>query len=411
MKPREFCWPEGHWDWYQHLAFKHGVKAGELIFVGGQVDKTDKGEPLNAFDLQSQTAKVVGHIGTVLAGLGSSLADVTKLVAFYVNDGSVDGQTFIADVGRRFQEGLEKPIVHGPAITAVPLPCLALPGMMVEIEAIAMPSKDTHTLERCGVNPDALAPLPQPFTHGLRVGQHTWISAQSPRDSSGHIACAGDPVAQSAVIMENIETVLSALDLEREDIVKVGCWFDGDGTTNAWKLGAIARSAHFQHPGPAVTELPSPCLPNGESARLEAWAMRGESGEKLSRQWKSGEAWQWPLCLAYSHGLRCEDFVFLSAHLPLDHDGQTNKCGDLNDQTRQVMTDIDVTLQSFGLDLNHMVKQTSFFLGKADPADIVTNQTLRSSYYTEPAGASTGVPMPYLTLDGVMVSVDTIAML
>ena len=68
-------------------------------------------------------------------------------------------------------------------------------------------------------------------------------------------------------------------------------------------------------------------------------------------------------------------------------------------------------MQSFGLDLNHMVKQSSFFLGKADPADIVTNQTLRSSYYTEPAGASTGVPMPYLTFDGVMVSVDTIAML
>ena len=57
-----------------------------------------------------------------------------------------------------------------------------------------------------------------------------------------------------------------------------------------------------------------------------------------------------------------------------------------------------------------MVKQTSFFLGKADPKDIVTNQTLRSSYYAEPAGASTGVPMPALALDEVMVSVETIAM-
>ena len=138
--------------------------------------------------------------------------------------------------------------------------------------------------------------------------------------------------------------------------------------------------------------------------------MRGASGEKLARQSQSSETWQWPLTLPYSVGLRCEDFVFLSAHLPLGNDGQVKTCGDLNNQTRQVMADIDTSLRLFGLDLNHMVKQTSFFLGKADPADIVTNQTLRSSYYSEPAGASTGVPMPCLALDDVMVTVGTIAM-
>ena len=43
MKTRKYCWPQGHWDWYQHLAFQHGVKVGPMIFVGGQVDKTSKG--------------------------------------------------------------------------------------------------------------------------------------------------------------------------------------------------------------------------------------------------------------------------------------------------------------------------------------------------------------------------------
>ena len=102
MKPREYSWPEGHWDWYQHLAFKHGIRSGELIFIGGQVDKTAKGEPLNAYDLPRQTAAVVRHIDTVLKGFGVGLGEVTKLVAFYVNDGSVDEQTFLADVGRCF---------------------------------------------------------------------------------------------------------------------------------------------------------------------------------------------------------------------------------------------------------------------------------------------------------------------
>jgi hypothetical protein len=52
MKNREYSWPNGHWDWYQHLAFKHGIRVGDLMFVGGQVDKTDQGEPLNADEHQ-----------------------------------------------------------------------------------------------------------------------------------------------------------------------------------------------------------------------------------------------------------------------------------------------------------------------------------------------------------------------
>ena len=41
---------------------------------------------------------------------------------------------------------------------------------------------------------------------------------------------------------------------------------------------------------------------------------------------------------------------------------------------------------------------------------IVPNQTLRSSYYAEPAGASTGIPLPYLALEDLMVEVEIIAM-
>ena len=66
-------------------------------------------------------------------------------------------------------------------------------------------------------------------------------------------------------------------------------------------------------------------------------------------------------------------------------------------------------LAAFGLDLQHMVKQGSFYLGASRPEVIVANQRLRSSYYTEPAGASTGVPLPFFPLDDVMVAIETIA--
>ena len=412
MIPRSYSWPDGHWDWYQHLAFKHGIRVGELVFVGGQVDKTAQGEPLNAYDLPRQTAAVVRHINTVLQGFGGSIEQVTKLVAFYSNDGRVDEQEFLADVGRCFLECAGKDFAGvGPVITPVPLPCLALPGMMVEIEAIALLPANGSMLARHTANPAGLPPLPTPFSHGLRAGPHIWVGAQSSKDADGAIQQAGEPVGQTGIVMDSLAKVLDELEVELSDVLKVGCWFDGDGTSATWAPGALERARHFESPGPVVTELPSPCLPAGETARVEAWAMRGIDGKPLQRDSVNSQSWQWPHPLLYSSAVRCEDLVFLSGHLPLDANGAPIHSGDLNRQTRQVMENTRATLQTFGLDLNHMVKQTSFFLGKADPKDIVTNQTLRSSYYNEPAGASTGVPMPLFALEDILVTVETIAML
>ena len=156
MPERSYSWPEGHWDWYQHLAFKHGIRAGEMAFVGGQVDKSPAGEPLHAYDRATQTAVVIRHIDTVLQGFGAGLANVVKLVAFYATDGNVDEHAFLADIAQHVLAYNGAPEGAGPAITLVPLPCLALPGMMVEIEAIAMIGTDGERLTRTTATPPEL---------------------------------------------------------------------------------------------------------------------------------------------------------------------------------------------------------------------------------------------------------------
>jgi len=138
MPARSYAWPQGHWDWYQHLAFKHGVRAGDMAFVGGQVDKSPAGEPLHAFDLATQTAVVIRHIDTVLRKFGARLASVVKLVAFYASDDRVDETTFLADIGRHVLAHGGAPEGVGPAITLVPLPCLPLADLLVSVETVAM---------------------------------------------------------------------------------------------------------------------------------------------------------------------------------------------------------------------------------------------------------------------------------
>jgi enamine deaminase RidA (YjgF/YER057c/UK114 family) len=102
--------------------------------------------------------------------------------------------------------------------------------------------------------------------------------------------------------------------------------------------------------------------------------------------------------------------VFVGQQVALDAMGHSLAPGNRMEQTRLVMESTRTVLASFGLTLDDMVKQNSFYRGTADPATIVSNQSYRSSFYTEPAGASTGVPLPFLPLEDLLVSVETVAM-
>src|SRR5215510_8987246 len=278
MPTRSYAWPLGHWDWYQHLAFKHGVRAGEMAFVGGQVDKSSAGAPLHTFDLATQTAVVLRHIYTALRESGAGLANVVKLVAFYATDGHVDEIAFLADIARHVLAHGGAPDGVGPAITLVPLPCLALPGMMVEIEAIAMLGMHGERLPRTITNPPALPPLPPPFSHGVRCGEHIWTSAQgqgrlqtgapaptqsrgtgltalrrrsrASRAADGSRQYPQDLVAQTAVAMEHVAQILAALGADLDDTVKLGTWYRGDGTRATWEPAARQRASYFTAPGP-----------------------------------------------------------------------------------------------------------------------------------------------------------------
>src|SRR6185295_19666822 len=56
---KQHAWPEGHWDWPIKVSHKHGVRGGQMIWVGGQVDLTSKGEVRNVGNLAAQVRNCV----------------------------------------------------------------------------------------------------------------------------------------------------------------------------------------------------------------------------------------------------------------------------------------------------------------------------------------------------------------
>ena len=127
MINRRHSWPSGHWGWLIPVTHKHGIRSGRMVYVGGQVDKDIDGLVLHHDDLKTQTRVVVDHIRTVLADLDIGLDDVVKLVAFYVNDGRVDEDTFLADLCAGRMQLLAT--IEDPAVIQRILAHLGLPGI------------------------------------------------------------------------------------------------------------------------------------------------------------------------------------------------------------------------------------------------------------------------------------------
>src|SRR6266536_3398552 len=175
---RTYSWPAGHWGWLIPVSHKHGIRSGRMVYVGGQVDKDIKGLVLHRYDLKTQTRVVVNHIQTVLRDLDIALDDIVKLVVFYVNDGSVDEDAFLADLRSQLGAG------PAPALTTVPIPYLAYPGMLVEIDTISIRSEDQTALPRKASAPPGHWRLAGPFSQGLRCGEMFFVRMQRPKRST-----------------------------------------------------------------------------------------------------------------------------------------------------------------------------------------------------------------------------------
>ena len=80
------AWPEGHWNWPINISHKHGVRRGNMIWVGGQVSLDRQGRAVHPGNLGAQIRQAMAHARTILNELGADYADVCKVLALYQGD-------------------------------------------------------------------------------------------------------------------------------------------------------------------------------------------------------------------------------------------------------------------------------------------------------------------------------------
>ena len=130
-------------------AYSHAVRVQEPVswlFISGQGGENAQG--LLPEDFAAQAEQALANVQTALAAGGASMADVIKLTVLIVDHGPQRFEQWKQSVMRHWGSGdPSDPKPRFPACTLIPVQQLALPGMLIEVEAtaaIAATSVDTQ---------------------------------------------------------------------------------------------------------------------------------------------------------------------------------------------------------------------------------------------------------------------------
>jgi reactive intermediate/imine deaminase len=110
-------------------AYSHAIRAGQLLFISGQVAFGPDGAVVGVGDMAAQVAQVFANLDAVLAAAGADRGNLTHLTIYVVD---MDGR---AEVSKARAEYVVDP---KPASTLVGVNRLAHPDLLVEIDAIAV---------------------------------------------------------------------------------------------------------------------------------------------------------------------------------------------------------------------------------------------------------------------------------
>lgn len=108
--------------------YANGVRAGDTVYVSGQVALDGEGRLVGPGDVVAQTRQALDNVRAVLEAGGATLDDVVK-VTVYLAD--VDDRPRVNEV-RQAYFGRNR-----PASTLVEVSRLAIPGIKIEVEAVA----------------------------------------------------------------------------------------------------------------------------------------------------------------------------------------------------------------------------------------------------------------------------------
>ena len=114
---------------YEPSSYVHAIRAGNTIYVAGQVARDERGELVGPGDAGAQARQVYANLGRVLKSAGADWRHVVKITTFLVDRADASAVALV-------REGVLGQ--HRPPHTGVIVAGLGGQEVRVEVEAIAV---------------------------------------------------------------------------------------------------------------------------------------------------------------------------------------------------------------------------------------------------------------------------------
>jgi len=384
-----------------------GVKAGNFIFVGGQMSLDEAGRVVGE-DIMTQTRNAFESIKRILAEGGASMGDVVKHNV-YINCDAEMASNFIEKLDQVRLEYFSDP---GPTTTETRVG-LDREGALILVEAVAVVGVEKQRIMPSGHwNWDR----PLPFSHGWKVGDVIFIGGQRSLDQYGQPLGGDDIAVQTHNAFQNMEKVLEEAGGSRNNLLRQNTYYrfigEGRDVTSYWEKMTAARMDHFSVPsscgtGVRVTGFPRP----EELIQVEGIAVLGQNKKRLM----PANHWDWSIPdNSFTQGWQIGNLVFIGGQISADKNARAVG-HDMATQTRNVFEFIRNTLYEAGVDESAVVKINSYFNAEGDWSQIgetsATIARIQKQYYPDPGPASTSVRVTGFAFEDLMIEIEAIAVI
>lgn len=107
--------------------YADAVRFGDILFVSGVVALDAKGNIIGKGDVVQQATAIFQSMEKILAAAGATFADILKVTVFLID---VEHRGLINPIRQQYFGS------HRPASTLIGVKALALPDILVEVEAV-----------------------------------------------------------------------------------------------------------------------------------------------------------------------------------------------------------------------------------------------------------------------------------
>ena len=217
--------PKSH-SWTQKLPMSAAMRAGDLLFISGQVSADTNFKPTNLGNVTAQARAAFSKIKALVTEAGGSMADIVDIMSFHSDVRDIDT---VFDVG---QEVFKKDF---PAWTALGMHGTYGPEFLVSIRAIAHLGAGK---KKC-VTPKSMAWMNKlPMSAACTKGNYLFTSGIVSADAAGNVVSPGDHYAQARVCYDRLRDTLKASGTSLDDVIDMICFNQDargmDDAVNCW---------------------------------------------------------------------------------------------------------------------------------------------------------------------------------